>query len=137
MFADVPLVVRATSREIEPGTWQLLRVGVFEVEEMLSDEVKGKAMATFSRILTRLRQTMREGHVYRLQREQRNIVCFELPEPVDPFITYEELEWLTTKVRAEREQERAEREQHARRSAPAATSQADNLRPVMPRAEHS
>ncbi|KAJ1620769.1 hypothetical protein T492DRAFT_914873 [Pavlovales sp. CCMP2436] len=68
---------------------------------MLSDEVKARSMAMFARVLTQLRRTMREGCVYRLQREQRNIVCFELPEPSAPLITSEEVDWLRARVRAE------------------------------------
>jgi hypothetical protein len=74
---------------------------MFNVREMLSDSVKERAMATFARVLTRLRQTMREGRVYRLQREQRNIVCFELPEPIAPLITEAEIDWLKAQVRSE------------------------------------
>jgi hypothetical protein len=101
LFADVPIVVRGTSREIAAGVWRIQAIDMFNVREMLSDSVKERAMATFARVLTRLRQTMREGRVYRLQREQRNIVCFELPEPIAPLITEAEIDWLKAQVRSE------------------------------------
>mmetsp|Transcript_25323 Transcript_25323/g.59532 ORF Transcript_25323/g.59532 Transcript_25323/m.59532 type:complete len:310 (-) Transcript_25323:114-1043(-) len=101
LFANVPIVVRATSREHAPGVWSIHRVDTFDVQQMLSDEVKARSMAMFARVLTQLRRTMREGCVYRLQREQRNIVCFELPEPSAPLITSEEVDWLRARVRAE------------------------------------
>lgn len=99
----MPIVIRGVSqlKRGAAGRWGVQSLDYFEADEMLSEEAKARAMAIFARVLTQLRRSMREGRVYRLQREQRNIVCFELPEHVEPLITGEEIGWLAGGVRAE------------------------------------
>lgn len=94
----MPYVLRGTSKAAGAGEWAIQRVDAFDVNAMLNEGVKRSSMAMFVRVLSRLRRCMVEGRVYRLQREQRNIVCFELGPAVAPLITRDEIDWLRSRA---------------------------------------